>query len=640
MSLKIRCPHCRKVLVAEDDVAGQRKACPACGRHFTIPERLPDAPSPQVVMPRCPQCRAELGPTATFCHACHTDLKTGKRLPLGRRLRLLSWKTWAVAAFSGAVLVIVVIVGVQLYRIRQQSPPATTTAPVVTASAYEELAADLLRADDDESLTAALRALRTVETRAAPAVAHALDDVAKTPPEDRALSAARRAAIELLVRNRVGHEDLWPAWRVLLAGVAGDEDVGRTALYARAALEDVEVVPAMCDRWLSLLRDRLFLERLADLTETDGPAPLGQQLAMAGRAFEACDEALRVLAAAHETAVYETLLAQYWTSWRWLGQDLGSGLNAAIFALAKPDEDSLEFDPASVRQPRDVMRRISAQSEPLVRAAAGMVIKEQAGMYSRLRARISRTLASLLPDCEPSTQQRLTWTVSQVGGLMFGNAIPQHPLDVTVAEIVAAQEWGAPDAEPVAHVAYPQPPDLVYRVTTAERRLEAELLQLMPSDWISAERALERWLAADLGYTARLDAFLSPGQRRPDYPALAVALVIAAVENEQHLAPQLELWAEAHDQPAWVSALAYTALGSFDARSGSGRHGWPAGLDLGDLRALDNGRPSWSLFGRVLMAGGPRMIAQLKSANPPPMPHGARDRLLSSTEALREAPQP
>jgi hypothetical protein len=131
MPLKIRCPHCHRVLVAEDAAAGEARPCPACGRAFSVP--LPrsatvEPPKPVVtIMPHtCPRCRTEVAGAATFCHNCHTDLITGQRLPLRRRLRLLSWRFRVIAGLGLAILAVGAVAAIQLYRIR--SSPASTDA--------------------------------------------------------------------------------------------------------------------------------------------------------------------------------------------------------------------------------------------------------------------------------------------------------------------------------------------------------------------------------------------------------------------------------------------------------------------------------------------------------------------------------
>jgi hypothetical protein len=203
---------------------------------------------------------------------------------------------------------------------------------------------------------------------------------------------------------------------------------------------------------------------------------------------------------------------------------------------------------------------------------------------------------------------------------------------VTAAEIADAEQWARPGTAPVLEGPYPMPPALTYRVLTAGRQLEQELLRALQAGWSPALPALERWLAGGLGCTPRIHALLSPGQRQPDYPAVAAALVIAAVRDDEALRPQLELWRGAADQPPWLRALAYTVLGRFDARTGRWPSGWPAGLDVGDTGLLDRGAPGWDHFGRVLVAGGAVMRQRLVDESKETLPAEIRSRLLEAAD--------
>jgi hypothetical protein len=178
----------------------------------------------------------------------------------------------------------------------------------------------------------------------------------------------------------------------------------------------------------------------------------------------------------------------------------------------------------------------------------------------------------------------------------------------------------------------------VYRVTTASRLLEQDLINEMHGDWTAAAKALAGWHAAGLGATPRVRALLSPAQRQPDYPALATALVIAAETNDTTVRPQLDLWREAAEQPAWVRALAYAVAGSFDARSGRWDSGWPAGWDLGDPTVIESG-PGWDVFGNVLVAGGQNMLDRLAKSPPSTLSPAVKAKLLQAAHAPEEKPK-
>lgn len=641
MPLKIRCPHCLRVLVAADETAGQTKLCPACGQNFNVPlpsELMAQKPAAaQSNVPTCPRCHAEVAPTAVWCHQCHTNLATGKRLPLRQRLRFLTWRFWTIAGASVAVGVLVLFAVLHMVRIQRQPPPApfVPTAPKEIAGA--ELAAQLFAARTSADREAALCALSGVEQRAAPAVADALAAALDKYTDAPQARANVRAALDLLVRTRDAHLSARADWLALLERCQQQGGLRATALRARAQLGDERVAADLADLWLSELQRSLLLARVAGAARSNDEPGTRLGLRQATTDLSRTTAGLRILAQNEPLGVFERLLASYWESWSWLGQQRGERLADAIFDLARPAQQSLNFDPRDVRQPRDILKRIGASAAAPVRAAAGLVLEQRGPQYRSACHTIAESLAQLLPTCDPHDQQRLTWAIARLRGKLFGEAGRADPLDVTPAEIAAAAEWGQPGSKPTLKGPYPAAPVLKWRAVPATRLLERDLLAQLHGGWPAARRTLDDWLAAELGCTPRIAALVSPGQRDPDYPAVTMALVIAATSNAQALRPQLELWHEATEQPAWLRALAYTVLGSLDARTGKWTSGWPAGLDPGDVTTLDSGDPGWEPFGRVLVAGGPGMLERAADFKPAPLPTRLRDRLLAAAKAANRA---
>jgi hypothetical protein len=261
--------------------------------------------------------------------------------------------------------------------------------------------------------------------------------------------------------------------------------------------------------------------------------------------------------------------------------------------------------------------------------------------------RIIATLATILPECEPREQQRLMWALAKLTGLTFGDvSADDEPADVGHDDVRAVLKWARdsetarPGSCKTPSAAYPRRPILVRRVVTPQRQLERDVLRGFQGGWASADDALDRWMAAGLGCTPRVFERLDPGQRRPDYAALAAAMIIVAECNEQIARERLKLWRQATDQPGWVREMAYMVLGCLDARGGQWRSGWPVHLDSDVLSELDRGRPGWQHFGRILAAGGPVMRARLEGFRPASLPDELRAKLLAAGEqAARRRPR-
>ena len=518
MPLKIRCPHCRRVLLAEDKAAGKQKTCPSCNRPLSVPlprDAIGSAADADSLVRRCPRCKTEVAPNSLYCHKCHTDLATGKRLPLGHRLRLTSWRFRATAVFALALFGLLAGTAIRVYLIRSRPPSATYNPTEPTPIPAVELANQLLAAKDSTERLAAMESLRGIELRAAPAVADALA-ASLEQPDDPQRRWNRIAAIDLLARNAESHLQVVPAWLKLLERCGNDAGLRDAAWRARAILGDAGVLDELAERWLDNLRRVIFLSRIGELSSTDGLAGADLMEQTARTELKRCADGLRRLARDENNPVFERLTAAYWDSWNWLGQGRGDAFARALFDLAQPPEGSLEFKPQDVHGPRDAMNRVAQRGSPAARAAAGLVLKELMPQYTALCGQVSDILGGLLPDSDALDQQRLTWAIARLRGKLFGSIPPDGPLDVGGAEIAAAQQWLRPGVPPRLHEAYVAPPVLVYRAVMAERQLERDLLMDFQGDWTSAGMALDRWLAADLGCTPRVRELLSPGQRRPE----------------------------------------------------------------------------------------------------------------------------
>jgi hypothetical protein len=489
----------------------------------------------------------------------------------------------------------------------------------------DALAQALLDARTAEARAAALTALRGVEATIAPALVAALEASLDGANDGLELRASRLAVLDLLSRHADAAASERQRWQAVLLRCQEDAGLRAAALRTRAMIGDADALEDLTDFWLAALEQTQFLERLS---AESGSRDAGDAATRARRRLTALGDGLRRLAEEPENLVFERLAAAYWRSWCWLGQDAGEGFAAELFSLARPAEDTLAFRPELVREPRDILSRVAQRGTPDARAAAGVILKQRAPQYKRLSTRVADILAEVLPTCDAAEQQRVTWALASLRGQRYGKAARRHWLELTGEEVAAALRSGSPAAVPRAHASYAGPPALSYRASTARGRQRRDLVEQLRGDWPGSWQAVRTWLQTDLGASPLLHPLLNPGQRRPDYPALAGGLVLVAVTGDDTCRAQLRLWCEATDQPAWVRALAYTVHGSLDARRGHWSSGWPGGLDLSKMGELDKGGPSWEHFGMVIAAGGVAMRERLETFEP--LPAALRSRLLAA----------
>ncbi|MFQ5807400.1 MAG: hypothetical protein ACE5I3_13210 [Phycisphaerae bacterium] len=642
MPLKIRCPHCHQTLLAEDETAGQGKLCPSCGKTFTVPIPVHELPRRIEVAGQCPKCGADMAPGIEYCPRCHLDMATGRRLPFRRRLQFVSVRTWMVAGLAVVAAVALVSAGLRVYqdRVRRVDQPARALAPVHRPDNVGALwVKRLLEAESAAERAQAFDELLRLGRDALPVLARALEETPVGGDANRARN--RAAAVELFAR---GGET---RWLPLLKELQRNKELRPTTLVARAMLGDEEVAEELTTLWLARLRRQMFLMRVTELVPST-VAPANQAVVRRTQSETERDaEALRRLAESPDATVIDETLTTYWEGWDWLGQQRGEVFAAELFELAKPPKRKDQEFKDRVRAARRALDRAARRGSPAARAAAAVILAERAPQYKSLRERIIAMLASILPKSEPLAQQRISWALARLTSRSFGGLSDEDsPADFGRPAVQEALKWARASAiaEPgplrTLSTAYPRPPKPVRRVVTPRRQLERDLLGEFGSGWDGVGAALDRWLEAGLACTPRVEQLLNPGQRNPNYPALAAAMILAAASGAQHLRPQLELWREATDQPAWVRGFAYTVLGALDARRGRWASGWPAGLHAEMVAWAGREAPGLDLWGRLLAAGGPLLKARLEGAPPDSLSSAVRAKLRRAAEqGERRRPQ-
>ncbi len=639
MPLKIRCPHCRKVLLAEDQTAGEQRACPVCGQVFTVPIPFHEEEPPHPDVGRvCPGCARPVAPGTRICPGCMTDLVSGRRLPLSRRLRLVPLRTWVTRGLGGAALLLVIFVAGHLLRHQMVRPPVSgaisspAPAPEVNVAA---LAVRLLDTGDQDELAAAFDALAQRGNPAWPAVAAELERSLAT---GSARTANQRAAIDLLARSGE------PRWLPLLERAYEHPALREAALHGRARLGDNRVLDTLRAGWCEGLRRQLFFERLVLLTERRADPAAAELGANLRRRTAGYADSLRRLANRPENGVLERLAGDYWESWCWLGQRQGEVFGQALFEIAQPPAGqglSFEGVKEEVRGARRALDGAAARSPGATAAAIGLILTQCAPQYRSARERIVAHIARQLPNVPPVEQQRITWALARLTGRAFGQTTEHtHPLDVTPADVQHALAWAGHGGRLPSGASmgpFRRPPVLLRRILTPERQLEQELLTGLHAGWGEALDAATRWTAAELGITPRVRALLHPSRRQLCYPAIMGAMVICAEAGEVDLAPQLELWRNAGDQPRWLRSLAFTTLAALEIRRSGEPGGWPAGLEPELVDELDAGPPGWEPFRRVLVTAGRELEQRLSGPAGAGLSPALRARLLAELQRVQPA---
>lgn len=650
MPLKIRCPHCRKVLLAEQDTAGEERLCPACGNPLSVPVLIHDADiaadaGPTEVAARCAHCGHGMAPGTTFCPKCLREVDTGRRLPLGRRLRLISARKWVAGLLLIVGVPLAAFVGFNLFLDWRTARRPTGEFTPVTASVLptRDRAAELLQADAPAGRIAALASLDRLGRLAAADLATELE-ASLRGSESRTARQVRNQRAAVLWLGRFGDAACLP----VLAEASERKGLRNDALWSRVVLGDASAVAPLCDYWLVQSRRTLFLARAIEQMGADAhPAATAYLKRIRGE-----QRRTRLALRRAGVAALTRLAASYWECLAWLGQErLDVDLfGAELYELAKPvDEGAIDVSEAvrGMRSARDALESVGHDGTPSSRAACALLLAKFAPQYKSARGRVVAGLAKSIPACTPLEQQRIVWALSQLSGRQFDapgatRQAPRGPEGVDRDIVIAAVRWARsagvanpPDVR-TPRPAYPRPPRLSRLVVPRRRQAERDLLIQISHGWKSARLAVDSWLDYGIGCTPHLAELLNPGQRDPQLHSVMAAMLITAECDAVEQREMLKIWQDASDQPAWVRGLARTVLASMQSRRRGDLGDWPDGLDLSSLRTQGRAGPSWNDFGRVIAAGGQRMIERLTDPSRTSLPPEQRARLES---AARRAAQ-
>ncbi|MCG3125984.1 MAG: hypothetical protein CHACPFDD_00812 [Phycisphaerae bacterium] len=619
MPLKIRCPHCRRVLLADETIAGEQRACPGCGRPLSVPVPIRNesvvAPAAHTVGAACSHCGAESAPGAVVCRRCHRDLASGRRLPILRRVALVSLRTWTILVASFAGLAVCVGAAISLlspYWRGEHEPAVQTAAASAPASRpmLAQLAERLLRATSADER---MRLAAEIGAQGSLATGH----VAAALGQARRESATVARPLNQLAAIRLLGEHPAAEAVAVLTGCLEDAALRDEAAWALAMNGDGREAARVAERWALALRRAMFAARLAALSrEAVSPGAVELSLSRLRRQRDA----LRRLGAEGFMAAAAAL----WDGWDYLGQERDEVFSSELFAIARGQSDDIDVRTAveESRIARDVLSRAIGEGSAGVKAAACVVLVRHQPQYRVARERAIPELAGLLPACAPLDQQRLTWTLALLTGRSFGAVDSERsPADVGRDDVLAVVQWAR-----TSQIAKPGPlrtppadyrpaPRVGTRVATVRRQEQLDLLRRMELGWNEARGATRDWLAAGFGFTPELRRLADPSRSPVAPAALCASLTVAASRPDESWRPALVLWCEARDQPVWVRTMAETVRAVWDVRAGAARPTWPAGLDFSDVGTGPG--PAWDDFGLIIAAAGDTLMARLARPDAP-----------------------
>lgn len=639
MALRIRCPHCREILVVPSELGGCQHVCDSCGGGFVVPqpvqlEEVPDAPAARVTR-TCPRCRREVPPGTDTCRHCHTRVETGVRLPLRIRLARASLRRWTMVVLGFGLVAAAGFVAFELYR-NYSAQQRSAAERVAASQPFEERAPDFaaladafLKSEDDAQLESARAAIAKAGADAWLELAKAVS--ARQTTRDARVAANRRAAVEALAN--CGEPRVCEALTV-----AGKQSELRVPVaIARAALGDAGVAPVISELWLERLQRRLLLTQIAAAGPSFARAAWERRQSAAVADFDAINEAVRALARA-DAAALRPLLAAYWDSLGWLAQRQDEAMLAALFEAAKPPASAASDFRERVRSARRTLESAARGAPPSVAIAATLVLAHEAPQYETLRRQLLSDLIPRVPTLGQRELQQLTWALARLSANASNEGLGlTHPTDVDVAALSRMHAWvrdsgmGTPPPLPKLTGTVWERPGFTLRVVSAGRQLESALLAEMAGGWDASLTAVMEWLDADIGWTPGLQAALDATQPSPNLRAVACAMVLAGFSPSEESRRHLQLWQAATDQPEWVRSLAHTALAAQAARARATPDNWPAELDFSSQAEA----PPIEFYGLLVDAGGAELRKRIAAYRGRSPSNAELARLLAAAERVR-----
>ena len=441
--------------------SGTNMNCPSCNALFTIPIVLNVERPALDLGVTCVHCEHKNAPGTSICRRCGSDLVTGKRAPLGRRLSLWVERRWPFVTAGSVIVLAVVFVLVRILggmaRPGLETPKEDPNQTQEMVPVEVSLAAALFAANDPNAQTAVFDQVLSQ----GPAIQAALANELKLYAEQDEQAALGDAAAELTIEAFItlNHPD--EAVLAVLRQISSQEGFGKAAMLARGDFGDVQAAPALSNWWLALLERELYLSALVE-DENGAPVELVTALVETRDERRQVTQALRRLVQDDALEVLSPLAERYWRSWRWLGQTHGEAFADALFELAMPYRGRSSVLAASEQEAKEAIRaarrtlsQLGEEGAPLVAAAAGIAMVRNAPQYESARDRIVEALLTHMSDLPARDQQRVIWAMARLTGRLFGSygsdsppwevtpqvgaevvnwALKEHGIKVTLAE--------------------------------------------------------------------------------------------------------------------------------------------------------------------------------------------------------------
>lgn len=546
MGTPVICPHCNSFFVAENEPGNPFSLCSHCGRWMNIaPVVNRHRKKNKTRGPaKCPFCQTQLAPGSDTCLQCKRQIITGEKLPLLRRLSLVSTgrKMVVLCSVLGGLIAVTIIVNAIVTYVRTTARPSllpttgvTDSADVITA---REILAELAKADGEAEQVRIGTELGKVGSAAIPLILETMD--ASDLPD-----GARRGLVVAL--GQIGD----PRGADVVAEAMRERNLRQVATVSLALMGDERAVGPIIEHFVEQVRQATLLNALAKRLLV----PTEMDVAILRRKWG--DRVARLhgpIAALGEQAI-PGLLATYWRTWKWPTRDRGREWMDQVNRIGA----RMRFENGTLN---DVLADLLTDQPPNVRLAAALLLSKRRAGGNRAAEKWAGQLADLLADSHPETRRRALWTITSVTGKPFGRfRADRPPADVPPPALTEAAEWignrtGRKVNIPKTLLAELDKRPVAIRMTYHPARAQARRLVsgLAKADWPTARA---RWselakLTPDAAPVVR--GMLEGDVRQLGIPARLVSLQLLAQWRDRESARAMGQLEGMLDNPAWMPA--------------------------------------------------------------------------------------
>lgn len=429
--IKIRCPHCQTILMAEEENSGQHKRCPACQRHIVIPD-VSRLTATQLLEPIRAEEIPDMAPVTTGA--------TPKKVSLVQRFSNLNVLVRVAVVLAVLVVPLAALVISKLYTQHTEAtkpPPPPTPTPIsmrtIVRPKAEAGVLALVQAKDWNARQSGIETLVALGPDALESVRTALQEGHLTDRFGRRidLSAAQRGDLLRVLWEWSRQARLPDSVNPVAQSLFHLPETRMKSALLLGFQGDPAAAPVLSQELLLRVRRSGFLQtRIQEGLENNQQA--AEELLGTDKRELA---ELRSALARIGPAAWPTLLEPFWSTWPWIGSQQGN------YYLAELDHIRTSSYSDSTQVRAKLNEFVKNAPAALALPAAAYIAHFEEPEYDRNRE-LAGWLVNMLSERNRLTVQRTVWVIARLIHRQFYKfEDDQLPLQAGEQAMKACRDW-------------------------------------------------------------------------------------------------------------------------------------------------------------------------------------------------------